>query len=217
MHECAAGHAVIGHDVDQFSSGSRTKHDVVLADGQLHSLVLLVVLYQQRQVSVQAGGVEVALLLGALLGVDFPFQAFRRQNGGHPGIAGAEKLDVVIGGADLGGGGGAVGKNAAQFDIIAFQPFCQRVEIRQAFFIGQSRQSRVIGTFIKHIVFINREGGVVAERLGVRKHFFQRIQTLFHTRKVSRVNDHAVADFFATIEGNEIERNQVLVGIQRDG
>ena len=87
----------------------------------------------------QAWRVEVALLLGALLRIDLPFEVFGRQNSSYLRVCGPEILGVLVGGADLGSGGGAIAENTAQLDVVSFQTFCQRVEIRQAFFVGQSR------------------------------------------------------------------------------
>jgi len=123
---------------------------------------------------------------------------------------------MLIGGADPGSGRGAIAKNTAQLDVVAFQSFCQCVEVSQAFFVGQSGQGWVEGALIDHILLINREGRVIAERLGMGQHFCQGIQPLFHALKIGGIDDHTVAGSFATIESDKIQRDQVFIGVERN-
>ena len=118
--------------------------------------------------------------------------------------------------ADLSCCGGATAKDTAQFHVIILQTLSQRVEVCQAFFIRKTSQPSVIGAFVNRVFFIDWECGVVTQRLGMRQHLSQDVEPLFHVLEEGRINNHAVACLFSAVKSNEIQGDQVFVGIQRD-
>ena len=118
--------------------------------------------------------------------------------------------------ADLSCGGGAAAKDTAQFHVIILQTLAERVEVCQAFFIRKTSQPGVEGAFVNRVFFIDWESGVVTERLGMRQHLSQDVQPLFHVLKDGRINNHAIACLFSAVKSDEIQGDQVFVGIQRD-